>query len=150
MKVEDATSNKWRAATGVWIEQFATPAAPDGVTTDVQQYGNSLPSAGAAMEAAIEQKYNLQIAVPGTTPDASAAPTPPSPAVNNVFLVCRAIKGPDASLNTELMYAVLDALKASPIVDPKATVMGERPVTDDSQYTFTFAVKVALKNPLKF
>jgi hypothetical protein len=43
----------------------------------------------------------------------------------------------------------LDALKASPIVDPKDTQVGGRPGDDDSPYTFTFAVKVVLKNPLK-
>jgi hypothetical protein len=44
----------------------------------------------------------------------------------------------------------LDALKASPVVDPKLTQQGDKVVSDDSQYTFTFAVKVALKTPLKF
>jgi hypothetical protein len=48
------------------------------------------------------------------------------------------------------MYDLLDNLKASPIVDPKGTLAGERLMSDDSKYTFTFAVKVALKNPLKF
>jgi hypothetical protein len=48
------------------------------------------------------------------------------------------------------MYAVFDALKASPVVDPKMTQLGERLLTDDSPYTFTFAIKVALAKPLTF
>jgi hypothetical protein len=47
------------------------------------------------------------------------------------------------------MYAFLDELKASPLVDPKGVQLGGRPGDDDSPYTFTFAVKVTLKNPLK-
>jgi hypothetical protein len=62
------------------------------------------------------------------------------------------VKGPNDSLNSEMMYALLDALKASPAVDPKLTQQGDKVVSDDpsSPYTFTFAVKVALKTPLKF
>jgi len=33
-------------------------------------------------------------------------------------------------------------------VDPKTTQLGERLLTDDSPYTFTFAIKVALAKPL--
>jgi type IV pilus assembly protein PilM len=150
--VEQVTSNKWHAAVGgtpavgVWIEQFATPAAPDGVAE--QQYSSSTPSVGTTMETAIEQKYNL----PVPAADPAAAPSAPSTGVSTVFVVFRAVKGPNDSLNSELMYALLDTLKASPVVDPKLTQQGDKVVSDDpsSPYTFTFAVKVALKTPLKF
>jgi hypothetical protein len=153
MHVEEVTSNKWHAAVGgtpavgVWIDQFATPAAPDGAVD--QQYANSgNPSVGMAMEKMIEEKYN----VPVPAADAGAAPAAPSPGVSTVFVVFRAVKGPNDSLNSELMYALLDALKASPAVDPKLTQQGDKVISDDpsSPYTFTFAVKVALKTPLKF
>jgi type IV pilus assembly protein PilM len=153
--VEEVTSNKWHTAVGgtpavgVWIEQFATPAAPDGAVD--QQYANSgTPSMGMAMATAIQQKYNLAV----VTGDAAAAatPTPPSTAVSTIFVVFRAVKGPNDSLNSELMYALLDALKANKVVDPKLTQQGDKVISDDfsSPYTFTFAVKVALKTPLKF
>jgi type IV pilus assembly protein PilM len=147
--VEQVTSNKWQAAAGIWIEQFATPAAPDGTSAELAQYGNSAPSAGTAMESLIETKYGLAVdaAAPGATP---ATPVAPSPAVSTIFMVCRAVKGPNDSANSEMMYALLDNLKTNAIVDPKETRVGERLLTDDSRYTFTFAVKVALKNPLKF
>jgi type IV pilus assembly protein PilM len=149
MRVEEVTSNKWQAAAGVWIEQFVTPTTPDGVV-DMQsgQYANSVQGVGGVMEAAIEQKYNLAVPVAGA--EAGAAAAPPTPGVSTIFMVCRAIKGPNDSANSELMYALLDNLKASKIVDPKATQVGERLISDDSKYTFTFAVKVALKDPLKF
>jgi len=148
LRVEEVSSNKWQAAAGVWIEQFVTPAAPDGISTD-PQFGSSQQSVGAIMQTAIEQKYGLSIVQPGAA-DPNAAPVVPSPAVSTVFMVCRAIKGPNDSANSELMYVLLDTLKTNSIVDPKATQVGERLISDDSKYTFTFAVKVGLKNPLKF
>jgi len=144
MKVEATTSNEWNAASGIWIEQFATPAAPDAMTGDVNMVAT--PSAGAAMEAAIEQKYGIPLA-PGADANMQA---PASPAVDKVFIVCRAVKGPSETSNSKLMYTLLDAIKASPVVDPKATQLGERLLTDDSPYTFTFAIKVALAKPLTF
>jgi len=144
LKVEAATSNKWGSASGIWIEQLVTPAAPDALPTDVNFVANT--SVTAAMETTIEQKYG--IAVPAAT-DPSAQ-VPASPAVDKVLIVCRAVKGPNETSNSELMYAVFDALKASPVVDPKMTQLGERLLTDDSPYTFTFAIKVALAKPLTF
>jgi hypothetical protein len=144
MHVEGVASNKWQAASGIWIEQFATPASPDGVSDP--QYATSVETPGIAMEHTIEQKYNVAVTAVADPTAALVA----SPNVTTIFMVCRAIKGPSESANSELMYACLDGLKASPIVDPKGTQVGEKLITDDSQYTFTFAVKVALKNPLKF
>lgn len=149
MHVENLTSNKWGSASGVWIEQFVTPsveAAPVGA----ENYGRTADT-GSAMEQAIETKYNLGAgAQVGVDPAAAAAAAPaPGSGVSTIIMVCRARKGANDSANSELMYALLDGLKASPIIDPKGTQVGEKILTDDSQYTFTFAVKVALKNPLK-
>ena len=145
MKVEAATSNEWGTASGIWIEQFATPAAPDAAAgADLNTM--SSPSAGATMEAAIEQKYGIPLPV-GADPSVQVAA---SPAVDKIFMVCRAVKGPSETSNSKLMYAVLDAIKATPVVDPKTTQLGERLLTDDSPYTFTFAIKVALVKPLTF
>jgi len=83
---------------------------------------------------------------PGGVP---ATPAPGS-GVTSAVMVIRAVKGPTDSANSELMYTFLDNLKQSPLVDAKGTQVGQRLITDDSPYTFTFAVKVALRNPLKF
>ncbi len=158
MRVEEVTSNKWQSvaggqpAVGVWIEQFATPAASDGVI-DLPLMAILVQNPGVALEQTIEQeKYNMTTAAPGAPVDPNAPAVAPSTGVSTVFMVCRAIKGPSESANSEMMYAVLDGLKASPIVDPKGTQVGEKLIADDqsSPYTFTFAVKVALKTPLKF
>ena len=144
LKVETTSSSKWGSASGIWIEQFATPAGPDAAPTDANNNMMGVASVGSTMESTIEQKYG--IAVPaGADLNTQVAV---SPAVDKVFLVCRAVKGPSETANSELMYAVFDAFKASPVVDPKATQLGERLLTDDSPYTFTFAIKVALAKPL--
>jgi type IV pilus assembly protein PilM len=144
MKVETVTSNKWGSASGIWIEQFVTPAVPDAMAGDMTMAGNQ--SVGSTMETAIEQRYGIPLPV-AADPSVQAAP---SPVVDKVFVVCRAVKGPNETSNSELMYAVFDAFKASSGVDPKTTQLGERLLTDDSPYTFTFAIKVALAKPLTF
>jgi len=146
LKVEQSTSNKWNSASGIWIEQFVTPAGPDA-SPGMDSGWSASQNIGAQMEQAIEQRYNIPLP-PGET--AGAPPTAASPAVGTIFVVCRAMKGPNETANSELMYAVFDAFKACPLVDPKATQLGERLLSDDalSQYTFTFAMKVTLVKPL--
>jgi hypothetical protein len=145
MKVEETTSNKWHSAAGIWIERFVTPAPPEAAPAE--GYGSGMPSLTSAMESDIETKYGF--AVPQ---DANAAATAPVPGagVSTMLMVCRARKGSDASANSEMMYSFLDALKADPAFDPKGTLVGGKMGDDDSPYTFTFAVKVALARPLKF
>jgi hypothetical protein len=106
---------------------------------------------GSALEQAIESKYSLGTGEqqPGADPSAAPAALPPGSGISTIVMVCRARKGADASANSELMYTFLDTLRASPIVDAKGTQVGGRMGDDDSPYTFTFAVKVALKKPLK-
>jgi len=146
MHVEQVTSNKWGTAAGVWIEQFVTPSAPEGMPAT--EMGGGMATTATALEQAIETKYNLTAGAPGAAP--GTLPPPPGPDVSTVIMVCRAVKGANDSANSELMYTLLDTLKASPVVDAKSTQVGDRLVTDDSPYTFTFAVRVALAKPLKF
>jgi hypothetical protein len=140
------TSNKWHSPAGIWIEQFVTPAVPEAPTafsTVIPQ-----PDFGGVIEQAIDQKYSLGIGAPGA--DATAVPTGLAPgSVSTIVMVCRARKGADESANSDLMYALLDNLKANPLFDPKATQVGQKLITEDSLYTFTFAVKVTLMKPLK-
>jgi type IV pilus assembly protein PilM len=143
--VETATSNKWRSAAGVWIEQMVTPSAPDGNVANGMMGSGGL-DVGVGLEQAIETKYNLAT---GTDPGAVPVPPAPGSGVSTIIMVCRARKGADESANSDLMYALLDSLKANPLFDPKTTLVGQKLITDDSLYTFTFAVKVTLAKPLK-
>ncbi|HWD90723.1 MAG TPA: type IV pilus assembly protein PilM [Verrucomicrobiae bacterium] len=146
MHVEEVTSNKWGSASGIWIEQFVAPSVEPSATSEGY---TATPSAfGGAVEQAIETKYGLASADTQTVQPMAAAALPGS-GVSTVTMVCRSRKGADASANSALMYALLDELRGSPLVDPKGVQLGSRPGDDDSPYTFTFAVKVTLKNPLK-
>jgi hypothetical protein len=132
------------------MEQFVT-AMPQSVATATAAAGGGAPAQNtpSATETAIDTKYNLgttdQNAPPGAAPAVAA-----SPDEMTITVVCRALKGPSDTANSDLMYALLDEFKASPLVDAKATQVGSKIVSDDSRYTFTFAVKLALKNSPKF
>lgn len=149
--VEAATQNKWNTDCGIWIEQFVTSAPSAQTAATSTAAGTPAPIAPitsttlSATENAIDTKFFSSMnqgGVPQTAPGGDEGTT--------ITMVCRAIKGPSDSANSELMYAFLDELKASPIVDPRRTQAGDRIVPDESPYTFTFAIKVALKNQLKF
>jgi type IV pilus assembly protein PilM len=145
MHVEEVTSNKWGSASGIWIEQFVTPSAEPAPSGEGGFTGTPAV-VGSAVEQTIETKYNL---ASDTQPGQAATAPIPGSGVSTIIMVCRSRKGADASANSALMYAFLDELKTSPLVDPKGVQLGGRPGDDDSPYTFTFAVKVTLKNPLK-
>ena len=145
--VETATKKKWDTDNvGIWMEQFVTSVPQSGSAATA---GTPTQNTVGAAESAIDSKYDL-----GTTDQAGAAGTPPPAAVSGdgmtITVVCRAIKGPSDTANSELMYSLLDEFKSSPLIDPKGTQVGSKILSDDSRYTFTFAVKLALKNSPKF
>jgi len=147
LKAEETTSNKWHSATGLWVERIVTPAPPEPTGTD-NQGGGFVQTPTTAMQTDIETKYGF------TQPGGDTTPTTPAPGsgITSFYVVCRAKRGVDASANSELMYAFLDALKANPTFDPKTTQVGGKMGDEDMQspYTFSFAVKVGLAHPLKF
>jgi type IV pilus assembly protein PilM len=143
--VETATKKKWSTDNvGIWMEQFIA-SMPDNPAATAAG-GAPVQPVVSATESAIIAKY-----VFGTTDQSgnSAAATPTTGNMT-ITVVCRAIKGPSDTANAELMYAVVDELKASPLIDPKSTQSGTKIVSDDSRYTFTFAIQLALKNSPKF
>jgi hypothetical protein len=145
MHVEQTTSNKWHSAAGVWVERMVTPAPPEPNGLDPNNGGFNAPTPTSTMQGDIEMKYGFAQPTDGTT----TAPAAGS-GVSTMLMVCRARKGADATANSELMYAFLDGLKADPMFDPKGTQVGGKMGDEDSPYTFTFAVRVALAHPLKF
>lgn len=146
-KVETATQKKWNTDTAVWIEQFETPMPPAG-SAGGGQAGGAAEAMTSAGEQAIISKYNL------VSPQQAGAGGAVSPAMGgggenlSFTMVCRAIKGASDSANTEMAYTFIDELKASSEVDPKTVMLGQTIVPE--QYTFSFAVKFAFKNPMKF
>ena len=148
-KVESATKKKWGTDTEVWIEQFETPMPPPNAFGSAGGGGGASEMMTSAAEQAIISKYNLVSpeqpgATPGTAPVAMAGVGQGL----NVTMVCRAIKGASDSANTEMAYTFIDELKVSPVVDSKTVMLGQTIVPE--QYTFSFAVKFAFKNSMKF
>ncbi len=71
---------------------------------------------------------------------------------NLVTLIVRAINltAVDPSANSAIAYAVENQIKASSLVDPKATQLVGQITTDEATGTFTFTVTVALLKPVNF
>lgn len=77
----------------------------------------------------------------------------PGQATNNVItFICRAVNltSVDASANSEIAFAVESEIKASPLIDPKATQLVGQILPDEATGTFTFTVNVTPLNPLNF
>jgi type IV pilus assembly protein PilM len=159
-RTEKKSRAKLNTDTGVWIEQFitsTTAAAPTAQAGETMATRMMMPTAtlsGAASEQAIAQKYELN---PQAGPEGAAAAGAASTAVasadspqTTITMVCRAIKIPANAANTDIPYALVDELKASPIFDAKEIRLGNRIDSVEQQYTFSFAVRVPLKKPMKF
>jgi hypothetical protein len=69
-----------------------------------------------------------------------------------VTLTCRAVSltAINSAANTDLAFAVENALRASPMFDPKATSLQGQIGADDQDGTYTFGVNLVLKKPLEF
>ena len=111
--------------TGIWIEQLAVGALP-AVSAG--------PGAGS-------------VPVPVPVEGGAAAGTPLNSG-STITLVCRAVNltSVDPSANTDIAYAVLNALQADPLFDSKQTQL--RGDITSEEVTFTFGINVVLKNPL--
>ena len=148
---------------GVWIEQMisstslgsaASAAGGVPVQMNMEAMDRRTAYAGAAVNpyAAGAANYGAPpAAVPAVDP-AAAVTAGQSSNTNTITLICRAISmtSIDPSANRDIAYAVQDEIKASPLVDPKLTLLDGNIVPDDSNGTFTFTLKVALLNPLNF
>jgi type IV pilus assembly protein PilM len=103
---------------------------------------------------AISTQDASAIGTPVDSYPAAVAPPPTDTAANTntIALVCRAMDltkvSGDASANNETAFEVENQLKASALIDPKATQLAGQIVPDDSNGTFTFGVIITLANPL--
>jgi hypothetical protein len=101
-----------------------TPVMGPGVTPDMANNPNGAPS------------------VP-STPDVSA--TSATNEISKITIVCRALLA-----DKEITYTLQNELKNSPLFDPAQTQLSTQSIPEDQTGTFSFAVSVALKQPLKF
>jgi type IV pilus assembly protein PilM len=154
IRTEEASKQKLRTDTGVWIEQFVS-AAP---RLEVDANGMPIVPAGMTMEQIQAHFQGVQPPVDTSgQPNPDGSPPPPAAApggpgeISSFTIVCRAVDlqsiAPDA--NPRIIYTLEKELKASPLFDEKQTGLAGQMVPDPATSTFTFAFKVALKRPLK-
>jgi len=146
IRAEDSVKKKLAAQkpgteVGIWVEQMTVAA--------------NLGAAGAAAPAAPVPEMRMPPRMPGEMPP-RVPPPDSSPSADStakvITFVCRAVSltAVDSSANTSIAYAVENEIKASPLVDPKATQLSPNISPDDANGTFTFTVNVTLLNPLNF
>jgi len=143
--VEAATEAKLHTPTGVWIDKFITaqPSAEDA------QPGGSAPPPERIIR---RGGFRGGEAPPPPVPSTALAPALKD--TNEVSTITILFRGVNLapftvpSANTDIAFEMQDELKGSPFFDKDATVLVGT-VDPDASGTFTFAVNVKLKKPLK-
>jgi type IV pilus assembly protein PilM len=173
IKVEGGMKAKFRTDTGIWIEQFTTaaprieetPAAGGGGEPGVDKSRAELQAAAAE---AFRKRYGLirsggapTASTEGSSDGAASVDATGTPArkkkagpgeVASMTITFRAVSlnnvSPEA--NKEIVYSMLNEIKASPLFDPDWTDPDGKGVgTEESPGTFTFGITVGLKHPFK-
>jgi type IV pilus assembly protein PilM len=150
---------------GIWVENM-TSAPNLGLSTAAGAGAGMAPIPGMGMPPGGMPGMGMPPgAMPGGMPgggmpgEPGGAPPPPADpnqagAVNTnavITLVCRAVKlvGVDVT-DSQIAFAVENEIKASPMVDPKATSLVGNIVSDDVGGTFSFTLNVQPIKPLNF
>lgn len=148
---------------GIWIEQMTSSAklaaaapvnggVPMGEFPGMGMPGMpGMPGRGLpGMEMPGMGAPGMEMPPPSGDPNASPS-SEKAEQKNFIVLICRAVNlaGIDPSANGDIAYAVENQIKASPLVDPKATQLVGQITMDETTGTFTFTVNVMPLNPLK-
>jgi type IV pilus assembly protein PilM len=167
VKVEGDMRAKFRSETGIWIEQFVSVAPR---TEDVTATPGEAPpersrsEAQAAADEAFRRRYGLTRArptAPSESPTETATVDTTGPArrkkagpgeIASITITFRAVSltavSPEA--NKEIVYSMLNGLKASPVFDADWTDPDGKGIgAEEPPGTFTFGVTVGLKHPFK-
>ena len=116
---------------GIWIEQLIIGGAP----VPVNGPGGSPPPPPPPPDS-------------GESDASHGAASAAAGSAATITLVCRAVNlsNIDPSANTDIAYAVFNALQADPLIDAKNTQLRGDITPDDSNGTFTFGITATLKN----
>jgi hypothetical protein len=134
------SAQKPNVEVGVWIETMVTDSAVGGAAAPVQMM---TPRSAPGMRGGH---------MPSMAPPPVAVSDPSAAGAGaTIQLTCRAVdlSSVDPSANTAIAFEVENQMKASPLFDPKATVLSPTITSDPTTGTFTFGITVALQNPLK-
>lgn len=178
IKSEQSASQKLRAETGIWVEQFLTtvptvaafdPNTGYAPTTAPEPYNNPYSVTPGVAErnrllAMDRERMGLpappvytEPADPNAAGDPNSNPLPDlAPVTTNqisvVKIVCRAVDLSSlvSDANTTIIYTLENELKASPMLDPQTTQIVGAITPEEATRTFTVTFLLALKNPLSF
>ena len=168
VRVELGMRLKLQTDAGVWIEKFITATPTEGETlpgepTPVPTTSSVTSGMSSAEAEAFKRRYGLEGARPAPAPAVEGAPatpvaaagTPTKPKNTNevatITITCRAVSlaSYSSSADTEMAFAVLNELKASPMFDADNTIFSGSLSSVEPPGTFTFPITVTLKRPLK-
>src|SRR5207249_3604732 len=165
MQAEAARKESMGVENGVWIESFTstTPGLTAAPAQAQQEEESGMPSATQMMyQRLMMERYGLRpqsfSAQPESeSPITSAASTKTTPASTNeiatITVKCRGLnlKKVSPTANDDLAFAVQDALRKSPLFDPKETKLSGaiEQVDETNSVTFSFGVTLKLKHPMK-
>jgi type IV pilus assembly protein PilM len=164
MQVENEKTEAGRPV-GVWVEKFGTIAAgssdASATTSSAEETQSSDPLAFYRKNPELMRRYfpHLAAGMPAT-PTAEEETTPKAATVNTNALAIdvkfRALnleKNPNSSgRNNQLAFAVEEAFKKSQRFDTNGTKLADDPGIEQVQAsadTFTFSLKLVLKNAMK-
>jgi hypothetical protein len=169
IRVEEKTKTSLRTDTGVWIEILQAPplaegeagaGLPPGALPPGGYPGGYPPPSGERMApgrgnpesdaAPPPQPPPNTEQNPGGAPAGAAAPGAPGE-ISSCKVTFRAVSltSISPSANTDIAFAVLNELKASPMFDADKTIFSGGLSQDEPPGTFTFPITVKLKQPLK-
>lgn len=156
IETEKKLGNEMGAPVGMWLEKVKT-------------YNPKAENPGAFEEKKVDEpqfderfleRYKLALSKGGTKTKSTTKSTTDfffddKAATNNISLVYTTVRAVDISeqagdpgANTKIAYALRDALRASPLIDPNGTDLGGKVVEDKDSSTFNFPLNIKLKTPL--
>src|ERR1700722_532476 len=157
IQVESDSRAKLHTDVGVWVERFVTAPLEESNLGGQPFPVSGFPPPGGGVPGGDPRRGRL---MPTPPPDASA-PAPGSRragqsatnVIDTVTMVCRGVDltSTSPSANTEIEFALQDALIKSELFDPNPTNTGLAGDTtlDPNTGTFVFGVKLKLKRPIR-
>lgn len=150
---EAKTKQKFNADVGLWVETFS-PQVPVG-TPSFTPAGGSAYDPNAA-EAVLTGGGKGGVGEPVALPQGSvaSAPAPATGSENDIAIINVVCRGVDLdkvnpAANSDLAYLLKEEIGKSSFFDGAATVL-ESIKKEENGVTFTFAMTLKLKRPLKF
>jgi len=119
-----------------------------------QQGGVDPMTGGGAMEPMVDPMTGEQMIDPATgevmmAPGGGGGPAEDKPGRITLLFRAVSLNAINSAANTDLAFAVENALRSSELFDPKATSLQGQIGADEANGTYTFGVNLVLKKPLE-